>query len=253
MQYCQVVNTIPAHDDAVSCMSYLDQMGFLITGSWDCSVKLWKGFTRTHARSFRLGDSILAYFNCDDKITCLDSRLLTVCGKINVVIGTDTGNVFIWSIDQIHLPMEEGCDQSSSNVLKLTKSKRFSSIKGLLFNQNGTKIACCDSAGHLVVYFVHDVSKIDTNCDNVVVLFERDLDTELSCMNWSFGPNQLIVADTRGVFYVWNMAVGKMDQEVKLHSGAITAICCCPVDERRFITAGEDTQKHCIKVWRCEE
>lgn len=252
MQYCQVVNTIPAHDDAVSCMAYLDKMGFLITGGWDCYVKLWKGFTRSHAKSFRLGDAILAHFNCDDKISCLDARLHTKSGKINVIIGTEAGNVFIWSIDQIYLPMEEGEDQSSKNVLQLTKSKRFSAIKGLLFNDNGTKIACCDSAGHLVVYFVHDVNKIDNNCDNIVLLFERDLNTELSCMNWSFGPNQLIVADTKGAFYVWDMAVGKMSQELQLHSGEITAICRLNSVEKRFITAGEDNQRHCIKVWKCD-
>lgn len=251
MQYCQVVNTIPAHDDAVSCMSYLDQMGFLVTGSWDCSVKLWKGFAKSHARSFRLGDSILAHLSCDDKITCLDSRRLTDCGKINVVIGTAAGAVFIWSIEQIHLPMEEGTEQSAPNVVRVTQGKRFGAIKGLLFNKDGSKIACCDAKGRLVVYFVHDVAKIEQSCDNVVVLLERELGTELSCMNWSLGESQLVVGDVRGVFYVWNMAVGRMDQEMQLHSGGISAIC--GLDGRRFITAGEEaTQKHCIKVWNCD-
>lgn len=33
------INEIPAHDDAVSCLSYMDDMGVLVSGSWDCSVK----------------------------------------------------------------------------------------------------------------------------------------------------------------------------------------------------------------------
>lgn len=252
MQYCQVVNTIPAHDDAVSCMSYLDRMGFLITGSWDSTVKLWKGFTRTHAKSFRLGDSILAYFTCDDYISCLDSRLLTESGKINVLIGTAAGNVFIWSIDQIFLPMDEGNDLSSSNVFNLTKTQtRFSKIRGLQFNRDGTKIACCDSAGRLVVYFVHNVNEIKQ--DNIVVLFEKDLKTELTCLNWSLSNTQLIVADAQGVFYVWNMAVGKVDKEEVLHTGTITGICCLDVATKRFITAGAgNSDQHCIKIWKCE-
>lgn len=256
MQYCQTVNTIPAHDDAVSCMSYLDRMGFLITGSWDSTVKLWKGFTRSHAKSFRLGDSILAYFTCDDYISCLDSRLVTESGKINVLIGTAAGNVFIWSIEQIFLPMDEGNDLSSSNVLNLTKCQsRFAKIQGLKFNRDGSKIACCDSAGRLVVYFVHNVNKIDNNCDNIVVLFERNLKRDLTCLNWSFSNNQLIVADAEGVFYVWNMAVGKMDKEEVLHKGSITGICCLDSVTKRFITAGGGAggdDQHCIKIWKCD-
>lgn len=250
-QFCQVVNTIPAHDDAVSCMAYLAPLGFLVTGSWDGCIKLWKGFTRSHARSFRLGDSILAYFNGDEKVISLDAKLHTVCGKINIVMGTEEGSVCVWSIDQTHLPMEEGTDQGAANVLKLTKEKRFSSIRRVLFNHNGTKIACCDSAGHLVVYFVHDVARIDRNCDSVVILFERKLNIQVTCMDWSFGPNRLVLADSKGLFYVWDMVMGKVDQELTLHKGAITAICY--LDERRFITAGEDAQRVCIKVWKCDD
>lgn len=39
LDYGRVVNEIPAHDDAVSCLSLLDEMGILVSGSWDCSVK----------------------------------------------------------------------------------------------------------------------------------------------------------------------------------------------------------------------
>lgn len=253
-----MVNTIPAHDDAVSCISYVDRMGFLVTGSWDCTVKLWKGFTRSHAKSFRKADSVLACFTCNDKITCLDSRLLLADhnGKINIVIGTDAGTIFIWSIDQIQLPMEESVDQNANQVLQVTNSsgggRPFASVKGLLFNHNGTKIACCDDTGRLVVYFVHDTSSICRGCANVVVLLERQLEgaSQLGCMSWSFGTNQLMVADARGVFYVWDMAVGKLGKQWTLHQGAITAINY--LDETRFITAGQDTQKHCVKVWKCD-
>lgn len=35
----RVSNIIPAHDDAVSTLTILSELGILISGSWDCSVK----------------------------------------------------------------------------------------------------------------------------------------------------------------------------------------------------------------------
>lgn len=39
LDYGRRLNEIPAHDDAVSCLSYINEGGILISGSWDCSVK----------------------------------------------------------------------------------------------------------------------------------------------------------------------------------------------------------------------
>lgn len=37
--YGRKVNEIPAHDDAVSCLAYLNDIGILVSSSWDCTVK----------------------------------------------------------------------------------------------------------------------------------------------------------------------------------------------------------------------
>lgn len=251
MQFCQTVHSIPAHDDAVSCISYVSEIGVLVSGSWDCSVKLWKGFTTAHSKSFRLADSILGYFNCDDKITCLDSRLLADCGNINVVIGTEAGGVFIWAVNQKMLPMDRGCEPATSNsVLELTKTRRLSQVTGLAFSDSGERVACCDALGHLVVYFIHDVTAISSSCDNIVLLFEEHLGTELSGMSWAFGRSQLVLTDAGGMLYVWNMEHGKAERKLALHSGGISALC--RLDDRRFVTAGKDAGRHCVKVWKCD-
>lgn len=39
LDYGRVLNEIPAHDDAVSCISFLEELAVLVSGSWDCSVK----------------------------------------------------------------------------------------------------------------------------------------------------------------------------------------------------------------------
>lgn len=37
--YGRISDVIPAHDDAVSALSLVSDLGILISGSWDCSVK----------------------------------------------------------------------------------------------------------------------------------------------------------------------------------------------------------------------
>lgn len=39
LDYAKITNVIQAHDDAVSCLSHINEMGILVSGSWDCSVK----------------------------------------------------------------------------------------------------------------------------------------------------------------------------------------------------------------------
>lgn len=39
LEYGRITNTIPAHDDAVTSLSLLVDLGIIVSGSWDCSVK----------------------------------------------------------------------------------------------------------------------------------------------------------------------------------------------------------------------
>lgn len=48
LDYGRVSDTIPAHDDAVSCLHLIGNIGCLISGSWDCSVKYV--YATTHVR-----------------------------------------------------------------------------------------------------------------------------------------------------------------------------------------------------------
>lgn len=41
LDYGRVSNYIPAHDDAVSSLAILNDLGILVSGSWDCSVKYY--------------------------------------------------------------------------------------------------------------------------------------------------------------------------------------------------------------------
>lgn len=47
------MSDIPAHDDAVSCLSLVGKSGLLVSGSWDCSVKYFHSHFK-YAISFNL-------------------------------------------------------------------------------------------------------------------------------------------------------------------------------------------------------
>lgn len=39
LDYGRISIVLLAHDDAVSCLKIIDDIGVVVSGSWDCSVK----------------------------------------------------------------------------------------------------------------------------------------------------------------------------------------------------------------------
>lgn len=224
-------------------MSYIEDIGCLVTGSWDCTVKIWSDMHSKRYKLFRTDHNMLDFLSCDDHITCLDSRLSST-NTISVIIGTKGGDAYLWSNNNFNR------DKIENSVIHLTKSRRFSAISGLIFSSDGTKFAICDNSGHLVMYFLHSKNRTESNDNyNIVELFERNLDTTLTCLNWGFNSDQLMVTGANGILYVFNMAVGRVEMERKMHNGQIYVIEFLAGGQ--FVTAGIDNTKHCIKLWSC--
>lgn len=45
MDYGRVTDTVLAHEDAITCLCFGQKLNVLVSGSSDCTVKLWKGLT----------------------------------------------------------------------------------------------------------------------------------------------------------------------------------------------------------------
>lgn len=43
MDYGKVTESVLAHEDAITCMCFGNKINVLVSGSGDCSVKVWKG------------------------------------------------------------------------------------------------------------------------------------------------------------------------------------------------------------------
>lgn len=45
MDYGRIWRDVMAHEDSITCISYGIKLNLLLTGSGDCSVKIWRGVT----------------------------------------------------------------------------------------------------------------------------------------------------------------------------------------------------------------
>lgn len=45
LDYGKIIDNILAHEDAVTCMAWGGNVNILISGSGDCTVKVWRGLS----------------------------------------------------------------------------------------------------------------------------------------------------------------------------------------------------------------
>lgn len=69
LDFGRIMHTLLAHDDAVSCLAWGNTKQLLASGSWDCSIQLWFGLTKTcQIKQFQ---NVFAKFEHDSHVTCL--------------------------------------------------------------------------------------------------------------------------------------------------------------------------------------
>ncbi|XP_059617028.1 protein FAN-like [Phlebotomus argentipes] len=237
LDYGRTTNVITAHDDAVSCLAYITSLGLVVSGSWDCSVKIWKGFDKNSLPSFRMSDSMKAYLSLEDKVECLDAKCRDT--RISVAIGNDVGEIILWTLDStiVNKSPDPG-ESTTQSVILSTKS----SITGVAFNGNASKVASCDEAGIFRVIYISD-HQMGT------VIFQKELTSSFTCLNWTLSETQVLVGDVKGQIHVWDVRIGEMSLECETHSGPVWCITRTP-DSKKIITAGCDSPREiCIKVW----
>lgn len=67
MDYGKITDSMFAHDDAVTCMAWGQKSGVLVTGSSDCTVKLWEGLNTKNS----LIDCLKGHFDHNSHVVCL--------------------------------------------------------------------------------------------------------------------------------------------------------------------------------------
>eukprot|EP00698_Gefionella_okellyi_P007557 TRINITY_DN1854_c0_g1_i1.p1 TRINITY_DN1854_c0_g1~~TRINITY_DN1854_c0_g1_i1.p1 ORF type:complete len:924 (+),score=194.54 TRINITY_DN1854_c0_g1_i1:40-2772(+) len=87
-QYGRVMDTLTAHDDAVSAVVMRDDS--LLTASWDSSVKLWRATTGSKLRH----PPVAELLEHDGEVKCLD---MTANGQ-TAVSGASDGTMIVWDL-----------------------------------------------------------------------------------------------------------------------------------------------------------
>lgn len=69
LEFGKVIYVLLGHDDAVSSLSWSPLRNILISGSWDCTIKVWHAYEP--GGKCRIQDRLVAQLDHDSKITCL--------------------------------------------------------------------------------------------------------------------------------------------------------------------------------------
>jgi len=69
LEFGREMDSVRAHEDAVSCLAWGTKNQVLVSGSWDCSVRVWQGMA--DGRRIKPSSSLMAQFDHDAHITCL--------------------------------------------------------------------------------------------------------------------------------------------------------------------------------------
>nr|XP_023018434.1 protein FAN-like [Leptinotarsa decemlineata] len=93
LDYGRVTENVLAHEDAITCMSFGYKNNLLVSGSGDCTVKIWKGLN---------SDGVIKPIQCLHKQ--IDHNSQVNCLTFNVendhlAVGTEDGDVYIWEMN----------------------------------------------------------------------------------------------------------------------------------------------------------
>lgn len=215
VEYGRVVESFRAHDDSVSCLTWLHKERLLISGGCDGVVRVWGNIGKT-GQALR---GLKMEFDHDGKITCLTHRRRR--HEVDIITGTSDGELFIWSLNN----------------------------KGLIakFSAHPSEITCVCfvlSADRIVTANTErDITVTDLSVLHSV--YQKKLPDIGRSVYWD-GNSLLWIGGGSGVLRQWNMLTVAQNAELNAHDGSINDIY---FDEasNTLLTASEDRT---VKVWK---
>uniref|UniRef100_A0A182QB95 WD repeat-containing protein 55 homolog n=1 Tax=Anopheles farauti TaxID=69004 RepID=A0A182QB95_9DIPT len=219
----KISSTIRAHDDAVSCVSYLPSHGLLVSGSWDCSLKIWNNYHN---------DSVVGYHVLEEKIVSVDTAT-GERGEIRVAVGLQSGELLLYELDARTVNRPTSYTRDNHKVLQQHRAP----INEVKFNGRGQLVASC--ADDRLMYV--------TDADSRMTVCRKELPEVVRCLCWTPDGRHLLLGDRTGRLHVWNMLQGLVECVVAIHKVCVYRLQC--FDDGRVISCGKDDNNYCIKVW----
>lgn len=67
----RVIDSVLGHEDAVTCLVWAPERQVLMSGSWDCCVRLWRT-NNPPTEPIRPASDLVTQLEHESKVTCLD-------------------------------------------------------------------------------------------------------------------------------------------------------------------------------------
>ncbi|XP_047515344.1 protein FAN-like isoform X1 [Pieris napi] len=212
VEYGRIIESFRAHDDSVSCLQWLEKERYLVSGGWDCVVRVW-------ANVGKVGQALKglkAEFDHDGKITTLGYRHRKF--ELDILAGTTDGEVYIWEF--------------RSKVLLHKVKIHSQALYGVCFLSED-RVVTAGEDGDLIV--------TDLNVLNSV--FEKRVCSGIHSLCCDGGNIVWLGADSR--LLQWNMDTVTCLQDHPAHDGIISSIYF-DIKTQTLVTASADKS---VKIW----
>ncbi|KAK4880232.1 hypothetical protein RN001_008378 [Aquatica leii] len=214
LDFGKVIQTVIAHEDAVTCLAWGIKCKLLASGSSDCTVKIWKSFANS---------DVIKPVECLQTQLDHNSQVNCVCFSPKndyLATATDDGEIYLWNM--------------STNLLQKRFNIHTTAVKAISFSPDGQKLVSCGSDK------VFQVIDINTG----MPLYNKTLSSVLISVKWE--DFILLLGSEDGILYVWDIVEVKLLYQIKAHSGAVKVVDLS--SKHSFIvTGGED---RAIKIWK---
>uniref|UniRef100_A0A1B6CKQ1 WD repeat-containing protein 55 homolog n=1 Tax=Clastoptera arizonana TaxID=38151 RepID=A0A1B6CKQ1_9HEMI len=212
----RVIDNCMGHEDAVSCILWGHKKNILVSGSWDCFVRVWQSRPVPPYEPIRPATALIKQLEHEAKVIAIDID----SENVRLVSGTEEGEVLMWSLETFSL--------------SLSFSGHLSCVNAVKFSPDGTKLVTCSDDKSFKVF--------DTTTG--MQLFNKTLNEELKCLAWD--GYCLILGGFAGNLYIWDLINVALIETIAAHDGAVL---CLALSENRsvILSGGED---HKLKIWK---
>jgi factor associated with neutral sphingomyelinase activation len=188
LDYGKVTESVLAHEDAITCMCWGKIASILVSGSGDCTVKIWKGLNNNGI--VRPIQCLQKQIDHNSHVNCLDFDM----NNNYLAVGTEDGEVYIW--------------QTKDFILNKKFQIHSSSITTINYSPDGMKLALGSRNKTLQIIDV----------ETGLSVFTKTMKSPISSLKWD--GFLLILGCDDGNLFIWDIVKVKLLYEVdKAHSG----------------------------------
>ncbi|XP_076638062.1 protein FAN [Colletes latitarsis] len=213
VEFGRVIDVLKGHEDAVSCLALSPSRQIIISGSWDCTAKVWQNYIS--GSKIKPTKCLIAQLDHDSKVTCMsisrDEKLL--------VSGTEDGEILLWNMDTYNL--------------QFTVKRQTCKINAIVFDQEGKSIISCAEDKVLNIIDVYTSTQV----------YYTTMEHEPLTLTWL--ETFLLIGDSNGNINIWNREGTIFVSQMHYHDGPINALLVS-TENNIILTGGKDRK---IVVW----